>query len=92
MALERPGDDEQVARHLVDERDARRDLRRDLRRTVLQIFVWVGAGYLLMGAALHASNRDVARIAWLAGQTVWLSGVLWTLLAAYRRGARRGDW
>jgi hypothetical protein len=42
--------------------------------------------------ALHTDNPDVGRVLWLGGQGVWLGGVLFSLLAAYRRGEQRGDW
>jgi hypothetical protein len=29
---------------------------------------------------------------WWAGHAVWIGGVAGALLAAYRRGERRGDW
>lgn len=92
MALERPYEKEQVERNAALERQARRDYWRDILRTMLHIAFWVAAGLALLGAALHTHDAAIGRVLWLAGQTVWLSGVLFSLLAAYRRGTRRGDW
>lgn len=92
MALERPHEREQVERNARLEREARRDYWRDLLRTLAQIVLCVVAGLALMGAALHTTDPAIGRVLWIAGQTVWLSGVMFSLLGAYRRGARRGDW
>lgn len=92
MALERPYEREQIARNAVAEREARRDYWRDMGRTMLHLAFWVALGLGLMGSGLHTADAVIGRIFWLAGQTVWLSGVLFSLLAAYRRGHDRGDW
>lgn len=92
MALERPHEQEQIERHLRLEREARRDYWRDLLRTLLQILASVIGGLALMGSGLHTSDPMIGRVLWLAGQTVWLSGVMWALLGGYRRGSKRGDW
>lgn len=92
MSLPRPEYEEQIARHLDTERQARRDYWRDMLRMVLQLTFWVAAGLLLIGWSLHTRDAALGAVLFLAGQTVWLSGVLFTLLAAYRRGERRGDW
>jgi hypothetical protein len=31
-------------------------------------------------------------VLWWTGLGVWIPGVLFSLLAAYRRGEKRGDW
>lgn len=84
--------DEQVERHPRAERAARRVLWRDLARTSLHLLAWAGAGLALIGWSWHTGDSEVGRVLWLAGQTVWLCGVLWSVLAAYRRGRTRGDW
>lgn len=89
MALERPYEAEQVARNAMAERAARRDDWRALGRTLVQLACWVALGLFLMGWGLHSTDRAMGGIFWLAGQTIWLSGVLFTLLAAYRRGNQR---
>lgn len=92
MALERPYEQEQMVRNAALERQARRDYWRDIFRTMLHLAFWVAVGLVLLGSALHTHDAVLGHILWLAGQTVWLSGVLFSLLAAYRRGSRRGDW
>ena len=92
MALERPYEKEQMVRNAAAERAAGRDYWRDMGRTMLQLLFWVCLGLGLMGSALHTFDAGLGGILWLAGQTLWLSGVMFTLLAAYRRGHRRGDW
>lgn len=81
-----------VARHERDHAAARADRRRDLLRTCGHILFWVICGLGLMGLGLHVSDPVLGRVYWTAGQVVWLSGVLFSLLAGYRRGERRGDW
>jgi hypothetical protein len=84
--------DEQIASRERSERSARRETTRDMFRTMGHILFWVVCGLALIGLALHSDNPDVGRVLWLAGQGVWLGGVLFSLLAAYRRGEQRGDW
>jgi polyferredoxin len=92
MALERPYEKEQMERNARLDRQARRDYWRDILRTMLHLAFWVAVGLGLMGSALHTRDAALGGVLWLAGQTLWLSGVLFSLLAAYRRGSRRGDW
>jgi hypothetical protein len=90
MALERPCEKEIIARDALLERQARRDDWMDRLRVVGQLALSVCAGLALMGMALHTTDVGLGRILWLAGQTAWLGGCLFTLLAAYRRAERRG--
>ena len=92
MALERPYEKEQMERNAVAERAARRDYWRDILKTVVHLAFWVALGLALMGSGLHSTSVQTGRLFWLAGQTVWISGVAFSLLAAYRRGSHRGDW
>lgn len=92
MALERPYEREQMVRNALLERQARRDYWRDILRTVCHLAFWVAVGMGLMGSALHTRDAALGGILWLAGQTLWLGGVAFSLLAAYQRGHRRGDW
>lgn len=81
-----------MAEHLRAEREARRDYWRDMGRTAVHLALSVAAGLALIGWSFHTNDETFGRIFWLAGQGVWLSGVLWSLLSAYRRGHARGDW
>lgn len=84
--------DAQIESRQRSEREATRETRRDLVRTCGHILFWVACGMVLIGLALHTPDPGIGRVFWLAGQAVWLSGVLFALLAAYRRGEQRGDW
>ncbi len=84
--------DAQIESRQRSEREAGRATRRDLFRACGHILSWVVCGLALLGLALHSSDPVMGRVFWLAGQTVWLGGVMFSLLAAYRRGERRGDW
>ena len=81
-----------VAKHAAAERVARGDLAREMLRCVGHILFWVACGLALLGLALHNDDRTVGMMYWWAGHAVWIGGVTGALLAAYRRGERRGDW
>lgn len=84
--------DAQIESRQRSEREAGRETRRDLLRACAHIAFWVVCGMALLGLALHSADPLIGRVFWLAGQTVWLGGVMFSLLGAYRRGERRGDW
>jgi uncharacterized YccA/Bax inhibitor family protein len=71
---------------------ARRDTVRDLVRTCGHVVFWVLAGWMLIGFSAHSTNETLAWILYWAGYAVWIPGVLFSLLAAYRRGEKRGAW
>ena len=83
---------ELIAKHEVAHRAAQHDTFWDLLKTCGHLAFWVACGLGLLGMALH--TRDVAwgGIYWLAGHTVWIAVVLLSLLAAYSRGEKGGDW
>jgi hypothetical protein len=74
------------------ERSARQETTRDLLRTCGHIVLWVLCGLALFGLAFHATDYAIGMIFWWAAHAVWIGGVSGALLAAYRRGERRGDW
>ncbi len=84
--------EEHIARNVRAERGARGDFWRDLLRTALHLAFWVMAGFSLIAFSAHTTNQEIGKLLFMAGQLVWLSGVLFALLAAYRRGEKRGDW
>ena len=53
---------------------------------------WVLAGWLCIGFAVHITSVLYGKVLWWLGLTLWIPGVLFSLLAAYRRGEKRGDW
>ncbi len=83
---------ELIERHEAAHRSASHDTARDLLKTCGHLAFWVACGLLLLGMALHTTDAGLGHILWLAGHAVWIPGVLFSLLAAYRRGEKRGDW
>ncbi len=71
---------------------AERDKRRDFVRTALLCLVWSGLGIGCILWSAHTTNSIYGRIAFFAGLAIGNGGVIFTLLAAYRRGEERGDW
>ena len=84
--------DELIAKNERAHLAAQSDTWRDLVRTAGHLAFWVACGLGLIALALHSSNLALGKIFWWAGHAVWLSGVSFSLLAAYRRGVLRGDW
>jgi hypothetical protein len=81
-----------VARHAEAERDARRDTRREMLRVMAMIAFWVACGLVLIGMALHVTDRTIGLAFWWGGHVVWIGGVASAIHSAYRRGEERGDW
>lgn len=92
MPMPRKYLDEQMAGRERAEHEARRETTRDLLRACSHILFWVLCGLALLGLALHTDDRTVGLAFWWGGHAVWVGGVSWAILAAYRRGERRGDW
>ena len=84
--------DRLLAEHETAEEGARRETRRDILRTAGHLAFWVLFGMALFGFAFHTSDHAVGMIFWWAAHAVWIGGVAGALLAAYRRGEKRGDW
>ena len=68
------------------------DTRRDLVLTALQCVGWVAIGIFLLLWSFHTTSTTWGRIAFLSGIAIGNGGWIFTMLAAYRRGERRGDW
>ena len=81
-----------IERHEKSERSARRDTMRDMFRTMGHLAFWVLCGLAFFGLAFHTTDHAVGMMLWYAAHIVWIGGVAGALLAAYRRGERRGDW
>jgi hypothetical protein len=71
---------------------AERDRRRDMIRTAAMCVAWALIGLFLLGWSMHTTDDRYARPAFYAGIVVGNAGIIFTLLGAYRRGERRGDW
>lgn len=92
MALPRPGYDELIARHEQAHREALRATRRDLVRSCATLVFWVACGWVLIGFSARTTDVGLGWVLYWAGVCVWIPGVLFSLLGAYRRGEERGDW
>ena len=92
MPIPRKKYEELIASHELAHRDARNDTFWDLLKTGGHLAFWVACGLAFLGLALHTTDASWGRIFWIGGHLVWISGVLFSLLAAYRRGEQRGDW
>jgi hypothetical protein len=73
-------------------READRDYVKELIRVCVEMAVWSAIGLLLGGLAFAVSDEEVGRALLYAGQIINVSGVAWSIGAAYKRGVDRGDW
>lgn len=71
---------------------ANRDKLRDYVVTALMCFVWCGVGVFLIAWSAHTTDETMGRAAFWGGLGIGNTGIIFTLLAAYRRGEKRGDW
>jgi len=92
MPLRRELLDELARKREAAEAEAERVRRRDMVRTGALCVAWMLVGLYLLGWALHSTHDTYARVAFYAGIIVGNGGIVFTLLAAYRRGEQRGDW
>jgi hypothetical protein len=84
---------EEMSRRRADEHvEARRATRRDLAWTAMQCVRWVLLGLFLLGWSIHTTDMVLGRAAFYAGLGIGNGGWLFTVLAAYVRGEKRGDW
>jgi hypothetical protein len=71
---------------------AERDKWRDYALTAVKCLGWCGVGLFLIAWAVHTTDETLGRAAFYVGIGVGNVGIIYTLLAAYRRGEKRGDW
>jgi hypothetical protein len=81
-----------IVRREAEHRRAESDTFRDLLKTSLHLVLWVLAGWTFIGFSAHTTNATIGWILFWIGLAIWIPGVLFSLLAAYRRGEKRGDW
>ena len=79
-------------RRAAAEEAAARDRRMDLVRGTLACVAWAALGIFLILWSAHTTNMLYGRMAFAAGVGIGNGGVIFTLLAVWRRGERRGDW
>ena len=84
--------EERAAQLLAAESAAGRDRWRDHARTAASCVGWLVLGLFLVAWAVHTTNQRWAGSAFWGGLVIGNSGLLMTLVAAYRRGEKRGDW
>jgi hypothetical protein len=83
---------EEIARQReAAEVETRRAVRWTLVRCGLACIGWMLVGLYLIGWALHTTDEHYGRIAYYGGVIVGNAGILYTLLATYRRLEQRGD-
>lgn len=71
---------------------ARGDTRRDLTLTALACVASAIAGLALMAVAFHTTSYAIGQVFFVGGQLVGYTGIVVSLVRAYLRGERRGDW
>ena len=72
--------------------EADRDRRRDFFRTAAECLGWCVLGLTAMGWGLHTTDELLGRGVFYAGVGAGNAGIIFSVLAAYRRGEKRGDW
>ena len=84
---------EEIQKRGVRERqEANRETRRDLAFTALVCVAWSLGGIACIAWSAHTTDLLAGRLAFYTGLGAGNAGVIFTLLGAYRRGERRGDW
>lgn len=81
-----------AARAEVERTDAKRDRRRDLTLSALACLGWSALGIFCILWSAHTTSYTYGSIAFFSGVGVGNAGIIFTLLGAYRRGEKRGDW
>ncbi|MEJ7811526.1 MAG: hypothetical protein WKG32_14030 [Gemmatimonadaceae bacterium] len=71
---------------------ADRDRRWDMARTAIICLGWSAFGVFLILWSAHTTSLTYGRMAFFGGLGAGNGGIMFTLLAAYRRGEKRGDW
>ena len=84
MPTPRKAYDEQITRAEAAHVAARSETYRDLVRTCGHMVFWVLAGWACIGFSVHTSRLALGRVLWWLGIALWIPGVLFSLLAAYR--------
>ncbi len=84
--------DEMSLRRAAAEEEADRLRNRDLLRSALVCVGWCALGLFLIMWSAHTTDLLYGRMAFFAGLGIGNGGIIFTLLAAWRRGERRGDW
>lgn len=92
MPIPQQAYEELIAKHEQAHREAQRDTRHAFLRSIASMLFWVLSGWVVIGFALHTTDHGLGWVLYWAGLSIWIPGVLFSLLGAYRRGEQRGDW
>ena len=87
-----PTPEERAAQLAEYERLTTRDIRRAFGLAIGACLFWMLLGLLLMGWALHTTDREYGEIAFFGGLIVGYSGIVVTLAKYYLRGEQAGWW
>jgi hypothetical protein len=92
VPLPKPVLESMAAKRREESVRANRDKVRDYVLTALTCFAWCAVGTFLIAWSAHTTAETLGRAAFWGGLGLGNSGIIYTLLAAYRRGEKRGDW
>lgn len=92
MPLPRGMLEELTRKRREESRLANHDKVRDLTFTALRCWFWAAAGLACIAWSLHTTLMWLGEAAFWAGLGMGNAGIIFSLLGAYRRGERRGDW
>ena len=92
MPIPKQAYEELIAKHEHSHREAKRVTLWDFVRTCVTMIACVLVGWVFIGFSVHTTNPRIAYALYWGGLCIWIPGVLFPLLAAYRRGEQRGDW
>lgn len=84
--------EDMIAKRAAEAVEARRDTMRDLTRSALACLGWSLLGVACILWSAHTTDFLVGKAAFYGGIGIGFGGIMFTLLAAYRRGEKRGDW
>ncbi|HJU90665.1 MAG TPA: hypothetical protein VJ672_14840 [Gemmatimonadaceae bacterium] len=76
----------------AESEQAERDRFRDFVRSGVMCLGWSILGIALILWSAHTRDSIYGWIAFFAGLGIGNGGILFTLMGAYRRGEKRGDW
>ena len=74
------------------ERESRAILRRDLARTLAKVVAYCALGLFVMFWAFWVDDLLLGKTFLYGGMVLGYTGMSYELLAAYKRGLKRGDW
>ena len=84
--------EELARRRSAEHREAERDKRRDYVRTAIVCWAWCILGLVFIALSFHLTDIVIAEALFWTGLGIGNAGIIFTLLALYRRGEKRGDW